>query len=117
MPRKQKKITGSDLWELIRSYDRPALMKSTAYGDGGVNLLWERLERAAMNQIDEGESILSRYAIWANTVCDNIEAGLNQMRSGNIDKSSEYLIRAANSMSAFSDIQSLFDKRKLPQDQ
>jgi hypothetical protein len=52
---------------------------------------------------------LSRYAIWANTVRDNITEAIALQENGNEDEAKRLLIRAANSLSSFSEVQSHFD--------
>jgi hypothetical protein len=66
-------------------------------------------DRAALNQAEEGEATVSRYGIWANTVRDNIRESIEEIDKGNIDEAKRLLKRAANSLSAFSEIQALFD--------
>lgn len=73
--------------------------------DGGTMMLFARLERAALNQFDDGESTVSRYAIWANTVRDYIRAAM----SAPDDERQRLLTHASNSLSAFFEIQSIFD--------
>ena len=85
------------------------LVTSDANTDGGLDPLFPRLLRAAMNQLADGPAAVSRYAIWANTVRDNIVAALDA------DEEVErrrLLIRAANSLAAFAEIQSLFDSER-----
>lgn len=48
------------------------LLRSSDFSDGGIDPLFPRLERAAMNQLESGSSTLSRYGIWVNTARDNI---------------------------------------------
>ena len=99
----EKKIT-----KIIETYDSPSLLVSSAYPDGGTEPLFSRLERAASNQACEGEAAISRYAIWANTVRDTIieclfDLGDDPQNREVIQK----LVRAANSLSAFAEIQKL----------
>lgn len=82
---------------------------SVAFLDGGPDQLSARLHRAALNQLCEGEATVSRYAIWANTVRDNIRAADAEIVNGNISEAHRLLHRAANSLSAFAEIQSHFD--------
>jgi hypothetical protein len=87
------------------------LLRGDAYGDGGTYNLMARLRRAGHNQVDGGESTLSRYAIWANCVRDHIAVALEKMDEDRDE--AERLLRAAhNSLSAFSEIQVLFDPRR-----
>jgi hypothetical protein len=82
---------------------------SNIYGDGGACNPAPRLNRAAINQIEgEDGATLSRYAIWANTVRDNIIEAVELLKTDQ-DKSIELLITSANSLSAFSEIQAIFD--------
>ena len=85
------------------------LLTSNSYGDGGLEPLFPRLERAAMNQDDDGEATLSRYAIWANTVRDRIAYAIKLMEQGEIEESKRILTGSHNSLSAFSEIQALYD--------
>lgn len=99
----------SKLAEIIKRYDRPELIVSTAYADGGIDPLWSRFYRGAGNQIDGGDATTARYAIWANTVRDNIIEGMRAMEAGDDATGRQHLIRAANSLSAFADVQAYFD--------
>ena len=102
-----------EISHIISKYQSSSeFIQSTAYSDGGTDNPASRLNRAATNQI-EGESgaTLSRYAIWANTVRDNIVEATKLLHS-NPDKSIELLNISANSLSAFSDIQEIFDPFK-----
>jgi len=88
--------------EIVDQYDQRELRVSTAYVEGGTNPLWPRFSRSAGNQISDGQTTLSRYAIWANTVRDNIVRGMEAMESGGTELGHYHLTRAANSLSAFS---------------
>ena len=94
---------------IIGHYAQERLLISTAYGDGGKEPLWGRFARAALDQISNQEATFSRYAIWANTVRDNIVEALDLIESGKTDEAKSLLIRAANSMSAFSDVQAYLE--------
>lgn len=99
----------SKLNEIMERYDQPELILSKAYADAGIDPLWSRFFRGAINQIDGGDAMAARYAIWANTVRDNIIEGMKAMETGNVDAGRNHLIRAANSLSAFADVQAYFD--------
>ena len=66
-------------------------------------MLQPRLERAAMNQLTDGDATLSRYAIWAETVRGIVLDALEQMDGDSDTKRN--LTRAANSLGAFAAIQ------------
>jgi len=103
-----KKVSWERIVSCIQRYDNDReLLASGAFRDGGTMMLFPRLERAALNQFDDGESTVSRYAIWANTVRDYIRAAMSAPE----DERQRLLTHAANSLSAFSEIQSLFDPR------
>lgn len=61
-------LTEAKLAKLIQHYDSPECKTSKAYSDGGLDPLWPRFERAALNQLNDGEATLSRHAICDNTV-------------------------------------------------
>ena len=82
---------------------------SEAYGDGGLEPLSPRLIRAALNQVDDGKATMPRYGIWANTVRDNIRHALDLIDNGRSEEANSFLIRAANSLSAFAEIQAMND--------
>lgn len=98
-------LSEEKLQQIVELYSRDELTLSKAFSDGGTEPLWARFERAAINQIDNGDATGSRYAIWANTVRDNIHEGLRCMENGNPEEAEKYLIRAINSLSAFSEVQ------------
>ncbi len=86
---------------------------SYAFVDGGIDPLSGRLSRAALNQLYEGEATISRYGIWANTVRDNIRQADVEINNGNIMEARRLLYRAANSLSAFSELQANFDTKRV----
>lgn len=108
------KADATKVIELIKSFDSDRELKTShAYGDGGVGMLFPRLDRAAVNQAEDGEATLSRYAIWANTVRDHIAEAERLLREdGDSAEAERLLIHAHNSLSAFSEVQSLFDPFK-----
>jgi len=70
-------------------------------------MLFARLQRAAGNQISEGNSTLSRYIIWAETVRGII---LHAIEDTAFDSDTRRnLIKAANSLAAFCTIQDRID--------
>lgn len=100
------------LYHIIRKYKSADYIVNIDYLDGGIDPLWSRFERVAINQFSEGDATLSRYAIWANTVRDNIVLALEKINEGNNHEAKRLLLRAANSLSAFSQLQSYFDPFK-----
>ena len=96
--------------KIIEVFDREGeIVLSKGYTDGGTEGLSPRLSRAALNQISEGAATFSRYAIWANTVRDNVIHAIRLLNNKDIDEGKRFLIRAANSLSAFTEIQALTD--------
>ncbi|MHB9134774.1 MAG: hypothetical protein ACYDBB_27205 [Armatimonadota bacterium] len=61
---------------------------SSAYGDSGIDPLFPRLERAAINQVKDGTATILLYGIWANTVLDNLREALLQYEAGQPQESS-----------------------------
>lgn len=112
-PTMTKRISEDAIRQIIDQYNQPELTLSDAFPDGGLDPLWPRFQRAVINQAEEGEATVSRYAIWANTVRDNIVAALHCVEAGRDDEARRLLIRAANSLSAFSDVQACFDPLKI----
>lgn len=105
----EEKLSEEKLTAIVERYDQPRLVVSDAYADGGADPLWPRFVRAAMVQIDDGDAFLARYSIWANTVRDNLIEAMNAMDAGDVETARRHLVRSANSLSAFSDVQSYFD--------
>lgn len=97
------------LERIIRQYDVDTLKFSRAYGDGGIEGVWPRLERAAGNQISDGDATCSRYGIWANTVRDNVIAAIDYIKNDRPNEAEKLLIRVANNLSAYAEIQKLQD--------
>ena len=95
--------------EIIQKHDDDThIILTQAFSDGGAGPLFGRLERAASNQVSEGSSMFSRYGIWANTVRDNLVEALADIDNDSSD-SSKKITRCINSLSAFAEIQRLFD--------
>ena len=109
MSNSQNRLTPEILRAITQRYDTDRLLVSTAYADGGTNYLRGRLEGGLINQVEAGDAMAARYAIWANTVRDNIIAGMNALKAGEPDEGYGHLVRAANSLSAFSDAQAYLD--------
>lgn len=106
MPREVLRERASNL---IKEYSKDVLVAPKAFGDGGLDPLWGRFERALGNQVEGGDATVSRYAIWANTVRDNILEGMKLAEDGNFERANHHFVRAANSLAAFSEAQSFFD--------
>jgi hypothetical protein len=103
-----------ELEEIIEKFDIDrALLVSTAFLDGGLDPLSARLRRAALNQLCQGEAAVNRYGIWANTVRDNIRQADTEIESGNVTEARRLLHRAANSLSAFAEIQAHLDPLRI----
>ena len=108
--RKKKPLSWDQFENIVKKYDEGRLVVSRAYLDGGLDLRWPRFERAVGNQIEDGEATVARYAIWANTVRDHIIEAMRLMdEKGQPEEARRLLIAAANSLSAFSDVQTYFD--------
>jgi hypothetical protein len=108
---RNNKVTEKEVEAVIEKYSTDQeILTSTAFQDGGLGLLLPRLSRAALNQIEDGEASYSRYAIWANTARDTVIEAARRLEKGRNPRDiMPLLIEVANSLSAFSDIQALFD--------
>ncbi|MBK7729697.1 MAG: hypothetical protein IPJ33_14730 [Gammaproteobacteria bacterium] len=113
MSETQPPLTEDRLNEIIDQYSQPDLRVSLAFSDGGTDPLWPRFHRSVLNQMDGGRATTSRYAIWANTVRDNIIEGMRVIDAGDVKAGRQHLVRAANSLSAFTDVQAFFDPFEL----
>lgn len=107
-------MRGDELYSAVETtidrFERSrTMLKTEAYTDGGADMLFPRLRRAALNQCGSGSSTLSRYAIWANTVRDHIDEALRLADRGNKAEAERLLLLAHNSLSAFSEIQKFFE--------
>jgi hypothetical protein len=98
----------TNIRELIDKFNGPQVTISTVYGDGGTDSPWPRFERAVTNQACDGDATLSRYAIWANTVRDNLVQALAEIKNNDAEKAEVLIIRSINSLSAFSEVQGIF---------
>lgn len=102
----------NQIQEILDRHDTDEeVIVSNAFSDGGVDPLFPRLARAALNQTDEGGATFSRYAIWANTVRDNLREASENVRAHNYEEAERFIRRSINALSAFSEIQALFDGR------
>ena len=110
MSRCEAGLTHERMSEIMRKYETDRLIISTAYADAGTEFLRARLEGALINQMDGGgEAFNARSAIWANTVRDTIIAGMNALKAGEEEEGFNYLLQAANSLSAYADAQAFLD--------
>jgi hypothetical protein len=108
-PTSRRPMTRREMERIAEHFDTDReFVVSKAYGDGGVDGLVPRLLRAAGNQLGDGDATVSRYAIWANTVRDNIRVAEQEMSEGNLERARSLMRRAANSLSAFSELQARF---------
>lgn len=106
-------IKDTDIHDILKTHDRSdRTLVSQAYMEGGTDMLFDRLERAALNQAHGGEARLARYAIWANTVRDHVIEGMRLMDAGDAVGARRMLTLAVNGLSAFSEIQALFDPER-----
>ncbi|MBL0226083.1 MAG: DNA-3-methyladenine glycosylase I [Geobacteraceae bacterium] len=98
-------MTEEEIQEIIEKFDSEQEFRvSQAFQDGGIDPLSGRLHRAAVDQLSEDKAMSSRYGIWANTVRDNIRQAHIEIESGNM-RERRLLYRAANSLSAFAELQ------------
>jgi len=102
-------MTEEELQGVIEQYDSDQEFRvSHAYEDGGIDPLFGRLHRAALDQFCDDKAMSSRYGIWANTVRDNIRQADTEIENGNIREARRLLYRTANSLSAFAELQVRF---------
>ena len=90
-------------------YKGDELIVSRGFTDEGIEPLMMRLERAAINQAENQISTFSRYGIWANTVGNNIREAIALLEGSGHEEAIQFLVKSANSLSAFSNIQELAD--------
>ena len=83
-------LSVNKLKQIIEHYSTEELTPLNSYENQGTEPLWGRFERAALNQIHDGDATISRYAIWANTVRDNIHEGMRCMKEGNLEEAENY---------------------------
>lgn len=106
--RNTEKDPRRSLENIIAKYDRPEVVKMIRM-DGGLDPLWARFERVAMNQEGGGPATIALYAIWSNTVRDNIIEGLNLLDRVKRDDAKKLFIRGANSLGVFAEYQQHMD--------
>lgn len=110
MSRYETGLTHDRMSELMQKYETDRLLVSTAYADAGTEFLRAGLEGALINQMDGGgEAFNASSSIWANTVRDNIIAGMNALKDGKAEEGFNHLVQAANSLSAHADAQAFLD--------
>ncbi len=102
-------LSHDELDAINQRYDIDELRFSTTCGDAGSDLLWGRFSLAVGNQIELGDATPSRYAIWANTVRDNIANAIELMKADEMEEAKRLMVRAINSLSTFSDVQAYID--------
>ena len=114
----KKNYADEKIREIIAEYDRPGLVGPINYGasngyfDNDKGYLFPRLERAATNQSVDGDATITRYALWAKTVHDLIVYAIINYKNEKPSDGEDLLVKAANSLAAFSEIQFFFEKNK-----
>lgn len=98
-----------NIQKIVEEHDSVELKISSDNNQIGIDPLWPRLERAALNQTSDEEATISRYGIWATTVRNNIAHAMELIEAGEHDEGRAFLVRSANALSAFNDIQSLIN--------
>ena len=72
--------------------------------------VFPRLERAAINQIENGGATISRYANWTETIHGLLSCCIYELKkTHNTEKIRNLLTMVTNSIGAFHDIQAMFD--------
>jgi hypothetical protein len=105
-----QRMTEEEMNRVIDRFDTDReFIISEAFSDGGTDSPFPRLHRAALNQLCQGDATVSRYGIWANTVRDSIRQAEQEMTKGNLREARRLMRQAANSLSAFSELQARFD--------
>ena len=108
--RHQMNDTMDAVTELLHAHDLDdRFVEDRAYGDGGTDMLFARLHRAAMNHVEDGSATGSRYGIWAMTCRDHLEAAKAASTLGDRQTAEQILHRVANGLAAFAAIQALMD--------
>ena len=105
-------MTEAQLRAIIAKYGGA---RHKAHLTGDFTYLWPRFERAAMAQMyDDNDGVaVSRYALWAETVRDAIIKGQSLLLEGDNAGGEKLLAHAANSLSAFYEVQCYFDPEKV----
>lgn len=113
--RRNKDISTEKILSIISKCNSQRLLSQTPliYSKNDITYLFPRLERAAINQIENGDATISRYALWAETVRNCILYGASLFEEGDAECGKNLIIQAANSLSAFYEIQAHFDPDNL----
>jgi hypothetical protein len=112
MRKKERQLKAIDIilerFDDDRSIPNLHAYESYAADHGGpLNL---RLRAGALDQIEGDLGAIPRYAIWAETVRGNLVSAEADVAVGNVtDETLQRLRRCINTLSAFSEIQRIFD--------
>jgi hypothetical protein len=112
MRKKERQLKAIDIilerFDDDRSIPNLHAYESYAADQGGpLNL---RLRAGALDQIEGDLGAIPRYAIWAETVRGNLLSAEADVAVGNVtDETLQRLRRCINTLSAFSEIQRIFD--------
>ena len=108
-PRLRNDAADSLFATLRQCEEASELVAERPFADGGTTMLFGRLHRAVMNQVEAGPATTSRYGIWAVTCRDHIAEGMDAMARGDAELGRELLVRAANALVAFAAVQAEID--------
>ncbi|MBL4680146.1 MAG: hypothetical protein JKY88_05415 [Pseudomonadales bacterium] len=99
-----------DIASIIRKYKSVNTQHDPISGDYTPDgLLWDRFNRAAVNQSYEGDATITRYAIWAKELALHIEHARDKLGKNENTHADELLMTVTNSLLAFSELQWAFD--------
>ena len=103
--------TESVLSYLEQAAESSRLLTDLPFPDGGIDepMLFARLHRAAMNHLSGGNATTARYGIWAVTCRDHVAEALALLEQGDLAAARALLIKAANSLTAFAEVQRQLD--------
>jgi hypothetical protein len=110
MRKKERQLKAID--EILERFaDDRKIHDLNAY-EGSANGPWNgRLGAAAVDQIEDDLGAMPRYAIWAETVRGNLLSAEADITVGkNTDDVLRKLRSSVNALSAFSEIQRIFDR-------
>jgi hypothetical protein len=109
MKKKERQLKAFD--KILQRFDDDRKIHDLNAYEGSAGGPWNgRLEAAAVDQIEDDVDAIPRYAIWAETVRGNLLSAEADITAGKSTNDALRKLRSSvNALSAFSEIQRIFD--------
>jgi hypothetical protein len=117
VPGCKEELSQEKIWDAVntilkfyRELGGSKIFDNPRFQEGGhEEMIYPRLHRAAINQLEDGSATLARYGIWASTMRGILLQAMEELKANDSDSARERITYVINSLGAFIDIQAALD--------